>query len=105
MTQNTQSTNITAEQNNLVEIDQGGTLRYGIGRIYWNYDFEPLSGCLWNPEVAKIYADVAEDFVKKVSENCIIKISADIKKNQLRRKGFLANGIYQHIRKLLNKQR
>ena len=98
MTQNTQSTNITAEQNNLVEINQGGTLRYGIGRIYWNYDFEPLSGCLWNPEVAKIYADVAEDFIRKVSGNCVIKISADIKKTWLRKKEFLANGIHPHMR-------
>ena len=86
MTQTTQLNNITAEQNNLVEIDRGGTLRYGIGRIYWNYDFEPLSGCLWNPEVAKIYAEVAEEFVRKVSENCVIKISADIKKKSVEKK-------------------
>ena len=79
MTQSTQSTNITNEQNNLVEIDRGGTLRYGIGRIYWNYDFEPLSGYLWNPEVAKIYAEVGKDFAKKVSENCVVEMTAQIK--------------------------
>ena len=88
MTQSTQSTKITNEQNNLVEIDQGGTLRYGIGRIYWNYDFEPLSGLLYNPEVAKIYAEVGKDFAKKVSEERVVKLFFGPKKSTAEKKGF-----------------
>ena len=88
MTQNTQSTNITAEQNNLVEVDQGGTLRYGISRIYWNYDFEPLSGLLYNPEVAKIYAEIGKEFAEKVSENRVVRIASQVMKTYPEKKNF-----------------
>lgn len=89
MTQNIQPTNITKEQNNFVEIDRGGTLRYGIGRIYWNYNFEPLSGLLYNPDVAKIYSTIGTDFAKIISENHIVNLSFEIKKLTPEKRNFL----------------
>ena len=88
MTQNTQSTNTTSGQNNFVEIDRGGTLRYGIGRIYWNYDFEPLSGLLYNPEVAKVYAEVGKEFAQLLSLNKIVELSSCVKMKTTAKRSF-----------------
>lgn len=90
MIQNTQSTNIISEQNNIVKIRQGGRGQlFGTGRTYWNYNFTPLSGCLYNPEVAKIYAEIGKEIASSLSQKYIVKLSFTIKMKTTPKVNFL----------------
>ena len=75
MTRNTQSTNITSEQNNLVVVDQGGI-------DYWNrhvpeplgYDFR-TTGFIDNKVVADKFFEIGKKAAIRLSENKVVCLS------------------------------
>ena len=91
MIQTTQSNNIIAEPNNLVKIDQGGTRNYAVGRIYWNYDFLRAKGKIYNPDIAKYYAEIGREFAIKVAEGRIVKISSGVQKSAAEKQSVFGN--------------
>ena len=72
----TQLTDIINEQNKYVQVTQGGKDPWNQNRYhYLNYRFLTTHFCD-DLDLAKIYYEVAKEFIEKVSENRLILLSA-----------------------------
>lgn len=74
MTQTTQSSNITNEENKLVIVEQAGRGSLMYGRIYKNYEFKYKLQSIDDEKLINTFYDIGIEFIKKTAPDNVIML-------------------------------